>query len=158
MTTAPITEEFFLRTIDVSGLRFDYGVTTAEDGEVLRRHVQSTHDVRYQGGSVAGWMQEWLAGFLHANPWIRDPFTATFNFIKPIECSVRGRTVTLHAVMLKVNPRVGWSEETVVLEIKAHGHTVVLIGGLDMPHDCEPAQLTDLVRPEDLVVAVECLP
>lgn len=198
-----IEEEVYLRKVKVSPFTIEYEGSTADETEILRRYLTSTHDVTYTGGSVAKWLQERVMMIIMAHPKEEKPLKARFEFKSLTQFSVRGHQVVLRAVTIHFQPKVQWLSQTVTLDAKngiydyvrgrvklsggANSYVIggvdfdkakpissppeapvpgvglqrgeidvslMMVEGLDMPDGTQVAKLDDLVRPEDLSLAI----
>jgi hypothetical protein len=179
-----IEEEIYLRTVNISPFTIDYEGATKKDFKVLRQYLKVTHDVTYAGGSVAAWLQQRAAVITAGNPMVDKPLVARFDFKVATKFLVQRQEVTLRSISIHFRPQVRWSSQTVALDAKtgiydyvrgrvrlAGGPNtyvingvnfdtavpmirIVMIEGLDLPPGLQVANLDDLVKPEDLSLAI----
>ena len=129
-----IQEEIFLRKVNIAPITYDYHGISPADREVFQNHMAAVHDVTYEGGSVAVWLQQRAMLIVRANPTVDQPLTATFNLKTPMQFAVRGHHVMLRAITIRFQPHVQWLSQTVSIDAKAgiydyvHGRVVLTPG------------------------------
>ncbi len=110
-----IEEEIYLRKVNMSPVTLDYEGATTGDYETLRQYMTATHNVTYEGKSVANWLQQRAVMIIVANPKVEQLLIARFELKRPTEFLVQGNLVTLRALSIRFQPRVQWLSQIVVL-------------------------------------------
>jgi hypothetical protein len=117
---AVIQEEIYLRKVNIVPFSITFNAATKADGELVRKYLNDAHDVTYQGGSSASWLQQTIGAFITLHPALQDKtYVATFHLINPTEFSVQGHPVMLRALTIQFPCRTRWFSQVVELDAKS---------------------------------------